>query len=308
MLMSNLLQNKVFLAIISMLTGIVLVDFYSVIIKSLGNQYSTPQLAFFRNFFALLPVVFLLFITKDSSDIFKDISKKFLFLCFLRGISFVFMQIFFYVAVINMNFATAITLTFSSPIFIVVLSMLLLKERIGLFRWSAIFIGFSGVLIIMNPRSEVFSFFSIFPLLAALCWAISNIVLKFIPDDVSSVKINFYSLNFSYLSSIIILLLTNDFSSVQGSIHWLLMILIGILGGVASILFSYAYRVISPSTLAPFEYLGIPSSFVLGWLFFNETPIEQLFPGVIGIVLAGFIIIWREKKLSIKTNDTKKLL
>ena len=306
--MANLLQNKVFLAIISMLMGIVLVDFYSVIIKSLGNQYSTPQLAFFRNFFALLPVVFLLFVTKDLSNILKDISKKFLFLCFLRGLSFVFMQIFFYIAVINMNFATAITLTFSSPIFIVVLSMLLLKEKIGVFRWSAIFIGFSGVLIIMSPSSEVFSIYSILPLLAALCWAISNIVLKFIPDNVSSVKINFYSLNFSYLTSIIILFFTNDVSSVQSSIHWLLMILIGILGGIASILFSYAYRVISPSTLAPFEYLGIPSSFILGWLFFNETPIEQLFPGVIGIVLAGFIIIWREKKLSIQPNDTKKLL
>tara|TARA_B100001094_G_scaffold280592_1_gene291490 strand:+ start:648 stop:1568 length:921 start_codon:yes stop_codon:yes gene_type:complete len=306
--MANLLQNKVFLAIISMLMGIVLVDFYSVIIKSLGNQYSTPQLAFFRNFFALLPVVFLLFVTKDLSNILKDISKKFLFLCFLRGLSFVFMQIFFYIAVINMNFATAITLTFSSPIFIVVLSMLLLKEKIGVFRWSAIFIGFSGVLIIMSPSSEVFSIYSILPLLAALCWAISNIVLKFIPDNVSSVKINFYSLNFSYLTCIIILFFTNDVSSVQSSIHWLLMILIGILGGIASILFSYAYRVISPSTLAPFEYLGIPSSFILGWLFFNETPIEQLFPGVIGIVLAGFIIIWREKKLSIQPNDTKKLL
>ena len=306
--MANLLQNKVFLAIISMLMGIVLVDFYSVIIKSLGNQYSTPQLAFFRNFFALLPVVFLLFVTKDLSNILKDISKKFLFLCFLRGLSFVFMQIFFYIAVINMNFATAITLTFSSPIFIVVLSMLLLKEKIGVFRWSAIFIGFSGVLIIMSPSSEVFSIYSILPLLAALCWAISNIVLKFIPDNVSSVKINFYSLNFSYLTSIIILFFTNDVSSVQSSIHWLLMILIGILGGIASILFSYAYSVISPSTLAPFEYLGIPSSFILGWLFFNETPIEQLFPGVIGIVLAGFIIIWREKKLSIQPNDTKKLL
>jgi hypothetical protein len=75
--MANLLQNKVFLAIISMLMGIVLVDFYSVIIKSLGNQYSTPQLAFFRNFFALLPVVFLLFVTKDLSNILKDISKNF---------------------------------------------------------------------------------------------------------------------------------------------------------------------------------------------------------------------------------------
>ena len=86
------------------------------------------------------------------------------------------------------------------------------------------------------------------------------------------------------------------------------MILVGILGGFASILFSYAYRVISPSTLAPFEYLGIPSSFILGWIFFYEAPIEQLFPGVIGIVIAGFIIIWRENKLSIKSKDPKKLL
>ena len=85
------------------------------------------------------------------------------------------------------------------------------------------------------------------------------------------------------------------------------MILIGILGGFASILFSYAYRLVSPSTLAPFEYLGIPSSFLLGWVFFSEAPISQLFPGVIGIVLAGLIIIWREKKLSIKDETSKKL-
>ena len=175
MLMSNLLQNKVFLAIISMLTGIVLVDFYSVIIKSLGNQYSTPQLAFFRNFFALIPIILLLIITRDIKNIFVGVSKKFLFLCFLRGISFVLMQIFYYISIINMNFATATTLTFSSPIFIVVLSMLVLKEKIGLFRWAALFIGFGGVLLIMNPSSEVFSYISILPLLAALFLSLIHI-------------------------------------------------------------------------------------------------------------------------------------
>ena len=160
----------------------------------------------------------------------------------------------------------------------------------------------------MNPTNEVFSLFSILPLLAALFWAISNIVLKFIPENISSVKINFYSINFSYLGSIVILFSTSEFSGVENSLDWLLLILVGILGGFASILFSYAYRVISPSTLAPFEYLGIPSSFILGWIFFYEAPIEQLFPGVIGIVIAGFIIIWRENKLSIKSKDPKKLL
>ena len=287
--------------------GIIFVDFYGVIIKFIGNSYSSPQLAFFRNFFALIPIIFLFIITRDIKNIFVGISKKFLFLCFLRGISFVLMQIFYYISIINMNFATATTLTFSSPIFIVVLSMLVLKEKIGLFRWSAIFIGFGGVLLIMNPTSELFSYISILPLLAALCWAISNIVLKFIPENISSVKINFYSINFSYIGSLIILLFSSDFSPVENSFDWLLLILIGILGGIASILFSFAYRVVSPSTLAPFEYLGIPSSFILGWIFFYEAPIEQLFPGVLGIVAAGFIIIWREKKLSIGNIVSNKI-
>ena len=72
------------------------------------------------------------------------------------------------------------------------------------------------------------------------------------------------------------------------------MVLTGILGGTAAILFVYAYRLISLSKLASFEYFGIPSSFLLGWLFFNELPISQLFPGVIAIVFAGMIIIWRD--------------
>jgi drug/metabolite transporter (DMT)-like permease len=61
-----------------------------------------------------------------------------------------------------------------------------------------------------------------------------------------------------------------------------------------------------PSKLAPFEYLGIPSSFILGWVFFNEAPIDQLFPGVVAIVLAGMIIIWRDAKRENVQKDSKK--
>ena len=125
-----------------MLLGIVFVDFYGVIVKFLGNKYPSPQLSFFRNFFALLPIIFLLLVTKSFPDLFTKISRKFIFLCFLRGISFVLMQIFYYIAIINMNFATATTLTFSSPIFIVILSMIILREKIGFFRYFAIFAKF----------------------------------------------------------------------------------------------------------------------------------------------------------------------
>ena len=67
------------------------------------------------------------------------------------------------------------------------------------------------------------------------------------------------------------------------------------------------FSLVAPSSLAPFEYLGIPSSFILGWIFFNEAPLDQLFPGVIGIIAAGMIVIWRDRKLSEFPEKTKKI-
>ena len=82
------------------------------------------------------------------------------------------------------------------------------------------------------------------------------------------------------------------------------MTMTGILGGTAAILFVYSYRLISASKIASFEYFGIPSSFILGWIFFKEAPLDQLFPGVLVIIFAGLIIIWRDnvKKQNIKVG------
>ena len=104
---------------------------------------------------------------------------------------------------------------------------------------------------------------------------------------------------------ILFVILTNDFT-VNSLNDLMLMILTGILGGSAAILFVYAYRLIAVSKLASFEYFGIPSSFLLGWLFFNETPWSQLFPGVLLIVFAGFIIIWRDAQKNKRLKGSKK--
>jgi len=298
--------GKIYIAIGSMLLGILFVDSYGAIVKSLGDSYSTIQLTVFRNTFAIIPLLLLFLFSKENLNVFKDLSKKFIFLCFIRGICFTAMHLFYFIAITNMNFATASTLTFSAPFFIAILSIFFLGEKIGLYRWSAIIIGFLGVIMIMRPTTDLFSLYSIFPILVAFCWALAMIVLKFIPDYCSTAKIQFYSLIFSILGSLALFIFTSGHSEIKNYDHFLLMVLTGILGGTAAILFIYAYRLVTPSKLASFEYLGIPSSFVLGWIFFNEAPLNQLFPGVVGIVLAGMIIIWRESKLQKISEGSKK--
>ena len=269
------------------------------IVKYLGGEYSTIQLALFRNTFAIIPLILLLIYNKESSDLFKNLNKRFILFCFIRGSCFLAINILYYIAINNMEFATASTLTFSSTFFIVILSIFFLGDRVGIYRWSAVIIGFVGVVMIMKPNSSIFSYYSILPILVAFLWAVQVIVLKFIPDNFSTGKIQFYSLFSSFLGSLIFIFFTTGHTYIESNTDFLILSLIGIFGGTAAILFIYSYRLIAASKIAVFEYLAIPSSFILAWIFFGEAPFGQLFPGVLLIVFAGMIIIWRDKNKKI---------
>ena len=296
--------KKTYLAIATMLLAILCIDLYMVIIKFLGDEYSIIQLTLFRNVAAIIPLLLLILFTNEFSTIFKNIGNKFLILSCLRGICFLSMNVFIFISVVNLEFATAMTLTFSSPFFIVILSIILLSEKIGIYRWSAVIIGFVGVVMIMKPTSEIFSLYSIFPILTAIAWAFTVIILKFIQGNHSTAKIQLYTLIFNVIGGLLLFFLTTGHVEIKNFKDFILMTMTGVLGGTAAILFIYSYRLISASKIASFEYLGIPSSFILGWIFFNEAPWSQLFPGVIVIIFAGMIIIWRDniKKKSIEGN------
>ena len=299
--------KKTYLAIVTMLLAILCVDMYMVVIKFLGNEYTVIQLAVFRNIAGVIPLFILILFTKEYISVFRNLNNKFIILSFFRGLAFLSMNIFIFISVINLEFATAMVLTFSSPFFIVILSIIFLKDKVGIYRWSAIFIGFFGVVLIVQPGSDIFSFYSIFPILTAIAWALSVIILKFIPDGHSTAKIQLYTLIFNVIGGVVLFLLTTGHAEIKSIQDFFLMTLTGILGGTAAILFIYSYRLISASKMASFEYFGIPSSFVLGWLFFNEAPWEQLFPGVFVIVFAGMIIIWRDKVKQKKTKVSREI-
>ena len=300
-------SRTIFLSVGAMILGVLFIDIYGIIIKFLGDAYSTNQVVLFRNLFAIIPLLILIFYTNENLKIFKKITKKFIILCFVRGQCFLFMNVFYFIAINNMDFATASTLTFSATFFIVILSIFFLNDKVGIYRWSAVIIGFVGVAMIMKPTSDVFSYYSIYPLMVGFLYAIAIIILKFIPKYNSTAKIQFYSLIASIFGAIILLAFSFDNKFIQSYKDLLLLVSIGILGGAAGILFIYSYRLIEASKLAVFEYLAIPSSFFLGWLFFNEAPIDQLFPGVLGIIFAGMIIIWRDKKKKKTFKVSKKV-
>tara|TARA_Y100000766_G_scaffold151661_1_gene130308 strand:+ start:344 stop:1276 length:933 start_codon:yes stop_codon:yes gene_type:complete len=299
--------KKTYLAVATMLLAILCIDLYMVIIKFLGDEYSIIQLTLFRNIAAIIPLFLLILFTNEFSTIFKNLGNKFLILSCLRGICFLAMNVFIFISVVNLQFATAMTLTFSSPFFIVILSIIMLNERIGIYRWSAVIIGFVGVLMIMRPTSEIFSFYSIFPILTAIAWAFTVIILKFIQGNHSTAKIQLYTLIFNVSGGIILFLVTTGHLEIKSLKDFILMTTTGILGGTAAILFIYSYRLISASKIASFEYLGIPSSFILGWIFFAEAPWSQLFPGVIIIIFAGMIIIWRDNVKQKKAEGNKQV-
>ena len=222
-------SRTIFLSVGAMILGVLFIDIYGIIIKFLGDSYSTNQVVLFRNLFAIIPLLTLIFYTNENLNIFKKITKKFIILCSIRGLCFLFMNVFYFIAINNMDFATASTLTFSATFFIVILSIFFLNDKVGIYRWSAVIIGFIGVAMIMKPTNDIFSYYSVYPLMVGFLYSIAIIILKFIPDYNSTAKIQFYSLISSIIGAVILLTITFDNIVIKSFNDLLMLISIGIL-------------------------------------------------------------------------------
>ena len=192
-----------------------------------------------------------------------------------------------------MELATASTLTYISPVLITLLSIPLLGDRVGLWRWLAVVVGFLGVLLIMNPGSDWFTYYSLLPLGAALGYSLSTVVVRLMDEEVPTGLINMYASVGALMGSVSIMAATTGYLTVESSRDWWLLLAMGMVGGFAVLALIAAYRLTRPANLSPYEYFGIPFAFVLGWIFFDEAPFDKLIPGVFFIVAGGLIIAWR---------------
>lgn len=281
----------------TILMATMLYDIMGAIIKHLSQQYPTQQLSMFRNLFGLIPTLIILFWSQSWIQSGRPIVIRQWKLALARGGLGVFAQISFYLALFHLEFATATTIVFAGPLFITALSIPLLGHRVGLWRWLAVLIGFTGVMLVMRPTAQSFNWYAILPLCAAFGYASISVTARLFDKTVPTAVINIYYNIGALIGSIALVIATGGFVQIGTLQDWMWLVAMGMAGGIAAYCLITAYRLADPSSLSPFEYFGIPFSFFLGWIFFSETPFDRLIPGAFLIIGGGLVIIWRELPL-----------
>lgn len=284
------------LAILLSLLAILLFDLMGLVIKHLSPYYSAAELSAYRNTVGLIPSVIALWLTPAWHAGGRRLRIRQWKLAGARGLIVSVAQLCFYYALGTLAFATAATISYSNAMFMTALAVPILGEKVGALRWSAVLIGFVGVVLIMGPGRETFSAAAIAPLGAALFYALTGVLARRLDPDVPSALANLYSSGVALVSSVLLALVAGGFSGLRTGDDLLWILAMGGFGGLAVLCMVVAYRMTEQSNLAPFAYFGIPTAFVLGWLFFNEAPWSDLFPGALLIVLGGLIVIWREQR------------
>ena len=290
------MPRNVIIAIGVIFFGLIAFDMMGIIVRLLGDTYPILQIAAMRNFFGMIPALILLAHARQFAALPRLNQPRLHAINLLRSTSVVVAQLSFYTALTKIEFATAGALGFSGPIFITALSVPLLGHVVGVWRWSAIFIGFAGVLTIMQPFNDGFSAYMVLPVIAAFCYALSSILVRLYPQDMPSAAIQLSQQIMTCVLATLAMLVFFDPVAITGASDAGLIVMMGAFGGTGVMCLVIAYRLADPSSVSPFEYFGIPVSFALGWLFFSEAPFDDLFPGILFIVGAGMIIMARERR------------
>lgn len=289
-------SGRVRRAILIALAALFCFDSMALVVKLLIADYSAQQLSVYRNLAGVPPCLLLLFVSRDWRAGGRRLLMPAWRLALLRGVFIAGAQFLFYSSLAHMEFATASTLAFATPLFITAMSAPILGDKVGVWRWSAVLIGFLGVVLVMEPGGELFAWRALLPIGAAFFYASSVIVLRLMPAAESSALINLYQLVGATAVATLICAATEGFAPLARTSDLWWILLMGIAGSLGVLLLVIAYRMTQPSNLAPFEYFGIVISFALGWIFFGEAPFDRLIPGVFLIAGGGLLIVWRQRR------------
>jgi drug/metabolite transporter (DMT)-like permease len=291
-------QGRLITAVSTLIAAIFLFDVQGAMIKHMGEQYPIEQVVIFRNLFGIFPNLLVLLYAvgwKPGRATWRLHRWK---LAVGRGLILICAQMSFYYSLTQLQLATATTLAFAGPLFVTLLSIPLLGHRVGWWRAASVVLGFTGVVMIMKPGSDAFNIVALLPIAAAFFYAITSLSSRFFDPQVPTALIGIYASVGAMCAGVLLLFIQGSWIAMDSLAVWMWFIAMGTVGGFAVLLFITAYRMADPSSLSPFEYFGIPFSFTLGWMFFDETPFDSLFPGVILIVAAGLSIMWRERQLT----------
>jgi drug/metabolite transporter (DMT)-like permease len=286
-------QTPALRGIILMCISTVAFSIMHALVRFVSDALPPFQIAFFRNIFGLL---FLLPLLMRSR--FAVLRTERLGLHALRGVINIGAMLMFFTALSITPLAKATALSFTAPIFMAVLAVIVLGERFRIYRWIAIFLGFAGMLIIIRPGIVAVDTGALLVTFAAALWAVAMIIIKVLSRTESSLTIVAYMGIFLGLFSIFPALWVWQPFGLQ-TLGW--MALIGLTGTFAQMSLSQALKETDPTALMPFDFLKLIWTAIIGAWFFSEIPDIYTWVGATVIFLSGLFIAFRERQMKNNT-------
>ena len=250
-------------------------------------DYPIGQVLFFRGFFGI--VFYFFIIPRDRFHNFYVTKRAGLH--FLRCFSGLIALVAIFIALRSLPLATVVSISFAAPIFTTIFSIFLLHEKVGMYRWLAVIIGFIGILVITEPGISSLNIYYIFPIIFCLGLSYVAIAIRQLSTTEPVWLISFYfSLSITLLS-----FLTIPYGWVMPDLKdFLILSMIGIFGGVANLWLGQSYKYSEVSLVTPLKYLALLFAIIFGYFIWNEIPTIKTLLGALLVIVSTMIIFRRE--------------
>ena len=260
--------------------------------------YPLGQVIFFRGFFGL--VFYFFIIPKERMRNFYYTKRPGLH--FLRCFFGLMALLSIFTALRNLPLATVVSIAFGAPIFTTIFSIFLLNEKVGYYRWLAVFVGFVGIIIITEPGLSSLNIYYIFPIIFVLGMSYVAITIRQLSK---TEPVWLISLNFSAAITLAGLFTIPYGWLVPNLNDLVLLSMIGIFGGVANLWLSQSYKLSEVSLVTPLKYLALVFAIIFGYFIWNEIPSIKTLMGASLVILSSLIIFRREIFLKKQISTTR---
>lgn len=274
------------------------------LVKLTSEAIPVGEVVFARNFFGILPVIAIVWAQGRLATALRTAHPwghaK-------RAFAGVIAMSCWFFALRTLPLPEATAIVFAAPLILVVLAVLLLKERVRIYRWSAVIVGLVGVVVILIPQmraaeagDDLALFGALMALVAAVFMALASVFVRQLTGTEPTMTIVLYF----FIAASVLSLLTLPFGWVVPSPRdAAILVTIGVLGGFGQILLTQAYRYAEASVIAPFEYTSMIWAVAIGWFVFAEVPLTTTLAGSAVLIASGLFVIYRERQLGLKRAD-----
>jgi len=307
-------NNRPLTGILFIMFGMALITANDVLVKFLSGGYPLHQVIFIRSVVGI--AISLVLVQMEGG--FQILKTRRPALHMARASLLVLANLCFFMALAAMPLAEATAIFFVAPLFMTVLSFLILHEPVGIRRVAAILVGFAGVLVMLRPWDAAGEgpglLVSLLPMGAAATFALFNILTRKLGGETKASAMAIYAQSLFLVVGAGFYLVAGDGRFAEGTDNpslvfllrawvwpspqdWVLIITLGVISGGAAYSLSQAYRSAPAGTVAPFEYVALPLSVVWGYVVFGELVDPDGAFGMILILGSGLYVFWREQRL-----------